>query len=198
MGVPASRGETGLRPAELGDDVLVERVKSGDRAAFRELYLRHARGVATALVRLVGDADLDDIVQDTFLRASDRMESLRSPSHLRAWLVTIAIRIAHSRRVRRRRRDGLLRAFGLQTPQASDPRDRAPADDLSDALARLPEDVRVPWFLHHVQGERLEDVAALFGVSLATIKRRIASCEEKLERRLGGPAWPRGREGGAA
>ncbi len=198
MGVPAPRGDAGLRPAELGDEVLVDRVKSGDRAAFRELYLRHARGVATALARLVGDADLDDIVQDTFVRATDRMDTLRSASHLRAWLVTIAVRLAHSRRVRRRRREGLLRAFGLQTPQASDPRDRAPADDLSDALARVPEDVRVPWFLHHVQGERLEDVAALFGVSLATIKRRIASCDAKLERRLGGPALPRGRDGGAS
>jgi RNA polymerase sigma-70 factor (ECF subfamily) len=176
----------------------VARVRSGDRAAFRELYLRHARGVATAVARLVGDTDLDDIVQDTFVRATDRLASLRSPSHLRAWLVTIAIRLAHSRRVRRRRRDGLLRAFGLQAPQSSDPRDRAPADDLSDALARLPEDVRVPWFLHHVQGEKLEDVAVLFGVSLATIKRRIASCETKLERRLGAPAMPRGRDGGGS
>jgi RNA polymerase sigma-70 factor, ECF subfamily len=198
MGVPASRGDSGLRPAELGDDVLVGRVKGGDRAAFRELYLRHARGVATAVARLVGDADLDDIVQDTFVRATDRLDSLRSPAHLRAWLVTIAVRIAHSRRARRRRRDGILRVFGMQTPQSSDPRDRAPADDLSDALLRLPEDIRVPWFLHHVQGERLEDVAALFGVSLATIKRRIASCESKLERRLGGSPLPRGREGGAA
>ena len=178
--------------------MLVGRVKSGDRAAVRELYLRHARGGATAVARLVGDADLDDIVQDTFVRATDRLDSLRSPSHLRAWLVTIAVRIAHSRRVRRRRRDGILRVFGMQTPQSSDPRDRAPADDLSDALLRLPEDIRVPWFLHHVQGERLEDVAALFGVSLATIKRRIASCESKLERRLGGSPMPRGREGGAA
>jgi RNA polymerase sigma-70 factor, ECF subfamily len=198
MGVSAPRDEPGPRPAELGDDVLVARVRSGDRAAFRELYLRHARSVATAVARLVGDADLDDIVQDTFVRATDRLASLRSPSHLRPWLVTIAIRIAHSRRVRGRRRDGLLRAFGLQTPQSSDPRDRAPADDLSDALGRLPEEVRVPWFLHHVQGERLEDVAVLFGVSLATIKRRIASCESKLERRLGGPVAPRGRDGGGS
>lgn len=198
MGISAPRGEAGPRPAELGDDVLVARVRSGDRAAFRELYLRHARGVATAVARLVGDTDLDDIVQDTFVRATDRLDSLRSPSHLRAWLVTIAIRLAHSRRVRRRRREGLLRAFGLQAPQNSDPRDRAPADDLSDALARLPEEVRVPWFLHHVQGERLEDVASLFGVSLATIKRRIASCETKLERRLGGPAMPRPRDGGGS
>lgn len=186
-----------MRPAELGDDVLVVRVRGGDRAAFRELYLRHAKSVATAVARLTGEAEIDDIVQDTFVRATDRLASLRSPSHLRAWLVTIAVRLAHSRSVRRRRREGLLRAFGLQTPHASDPRDRAPADDLGDALARLPEDLRVPWFLHHVQGERLEDVAATFGVSLATIKRRIASCEQKLERRLGAPAMPRGRDGGA-
>lgn len=169
------------------DADLVAAAVGGDRAAFRAIYLRHARYVAGAIGRWLGDdAELDDIVQDTFVRASQRLASLRSPGHVRPWLVTIAIRLTHSRIVVRRRRGGLLRAFGWQSPRMSDPDDRAPADELSAALVAVPEDLRVPWMLHRIEGERLEDVAASCGVSLATIKRRIAACEQRLERRIGG------------
>lgn len=177
-----------LRAAEPDDEVLVARCRAGDRAAFRELYLRHARYVAGAVARWLGDdAELDDIVQDTFVRAAERLDSLRQPALLRPWLVTIAIRLTHSRMVRARRRGSLLRLFGWQTPQSSDPRDRAPADELGAELARIPDGLRTPWMLHHIEGERLEDVASTCGVSLATIKRRIADCEQRLTLRLGAP-----------
>lgn len=185
--------EAPLRLQEQDDAVLVARAQGGDRAAFREIYLRHARYVAGAVARWLGrDAELDDIVQDTFVRAAERLGSLRSAVHVRPWLVTIAIRITHSRLVRERRRTSLLRFFVALQPQASDPRDRAPADELGAALVRMPEDLRVPWMLHRIEGERLEDVAITCGVSLATVKRRIAECGRRLEREQALPA------GGAA
>jgi RNA polymerase sigma-70 factor, ECF subfamily len=183
MAFSASAPEPALRLHEQDDGVLVAKVQGGDRAAFRELYLRHARYVAGAIARWLGrDADVDDIVQDTFVRAAERMDSLRSADHVRPWLVTIAIRITHSRLVRERRRSAIMRFFLAQQPQSSDPRARAPADDLGAALVRLPEGLRVPWMLHRIEGERLEDVAITCGVSLATIKRRIAECGRRLER----------------
>lgn len=173
----------GLRLQDHDDATLVTRAQGGDRAAFRELYLRHARYVAGAIGRWLGrDAELDDIVQDTFVRAAERIGSLRSASHVRPWLVTIAIRITHSRMVRERRRSALLRYFVAQQPVSSDPAVRAPADELRAGLVRVPEDLRVPWMLHCIEGERLEDVATTCGVSLATIKRRIAECGRRLER----------------
>jgi RNA polymerase sigma-70 factor (ECF subfamily) len=179
--VPAQR--LAPSPAPDPDEVLVERILRGDEDAFRRLYLRHSRYVAGVIVRLTGDdADLDDIVQDTFVRAAERLGTLRSADHVRPWLVTIAIRITHSRLVRERRRTSLLRFFVALQPAASDPRDRAPADDLGAALVRLPDDLRVPWMLHRIEGEKLEDVAVTCGVSLATIKRRIAECERRLEK----------------
>lgn len=178
-----------LRQPSDSDEVLVERVRLGDEQAFRALYLRYARYVAGVVVRLMGDdAELEDIVQDTFVRAAERLDGLRSPSHLRPWLVTIAIRFARDRWARRRRRGVLTRAFGDGSPRASDPRDRAPADELYDALDRIPDKLRVPWFLHRIEGEKLEDVATYCEVSLATVKRRIADAQTRLDRRLGGRA----------
>jgi len=180
--IPASAGDARLRLQAADDAVLVSRARGGDRAAFRELYLRHARYVAGAIARWLGQgADTDDIVQDTFIRAAERLGTLRSPDHVRPWLVTIAIRLTHSRLVRERRRTALLRFFVAVQPTSSNPRDREPADDLSAALVRMPEGLRVPWMLHRIEGEKLEDVAVTCGVSLATVKRRIAQCERRLE-----------------
>lgn len=168
------------------DEVLVSRVLRGDTAAFRDLYGRHSRYVAGVVHRLMGDdAELEDIVQDTFVRAAERLSTLRAPAQLRPWLVTIAVRLTQSRLTRRRRRSWIRQQFTRAAPTASDPRDRAPADELYSALDQVPDKLRVPWILHRVEGCTLEEAATSCGVSLATVKRRIADAQVRLDRRLG-------------
>ena len=157
----------------------------GDDEAFTVLYQRHARYVAGVVYRILGsDADVDDVVQETFLDARAGLASLADARALRGWLVTIAVRRVH-RLLRRRRRRALL-FFGLvdTSPRSSDPRDRQPADDLYDALERLPPDLRLPWTLARVEELTLPEVAEACEVSLATVKRRIAEAEERIARRL--------------
>lgn len=73
-------------------------------------------------------------------------------------------------------------------PRASDPRDRQPVDELYEELERLSPDLRIPWTLHRVEQLTLPETARACELSLATVKRRIAEAEERLERRLGRPA----------
>lgn len=168
------------------DEVLVSRILRGDAHAFRELYGRHSRYVAGVVYRLMGDdADLEDIVQDTFIRAAERLDSLRNPAQVRAWLVTIAVRLAQSRMTRRRRRHWLRQQITCAAATVSDPRDRAPADELASALEQVPPKLRVPWILARVEGLKLDEVAHSCGISLATVKRRIAQAQARLDRRLG-------------
>ena len=80
-----------LVPGPVDDSGLVVRIQSDDEAAFTELYLRHARYVARVVYRLMGDdAELDDIVQDTFVDAADGIASVHEPASIRRWLVVIA------------------------------------------------------------------------------------------------------------
>ena len=185
MEVCAANARPPAPGAAPADAVLVERILRGDRQAFRQLYGRYARYVAGVVVRWMGDDhELDDIVQDTFVRAVDRLGGLRSPGHVRPWLATIAVRFARERVARRHRRGRLVRELQHHQPAASDPRDRVAADELYGALERLPDKLRVPWFLARVEGEKLEDVATACGVSLATVKRRIAAGQARLDRRM--------------
>ena len=183
-----------LRAALAVEDVVSQvasRVVSRDisrdvgASDFEALYAKHARYVAGVVHRLMGqDGEVDDIVQETFVDAIEGLERLRDPSAVRAWLVTVAVR--RTRRVLASRRRRMMFAFWTVdfAPRASDPRDRAPVDELYDALARVPADLRIPWVLHRVERLSLPETAAACEVSLATVKRRIKDAEERIERRL--------------
>lgn len=172
---------------EPADAVLVGQILAGDPSAFRQLYRRHARYVAAVVVRVCGDdIELDDILQDTFVRVVQRLDSLEDPARVRPWIVTIAVRMASERLQRRKRRGRLQSAIAPHHPRTSDPRDRARADELYAALDQIPPKLRVPWVLSRVQGEPLETVANMCEVSLATVKRRISQAQTRLDRRLGG------------
>lgn len=153
---------------------------------FEALYAKHARYIAGVVHRLMGDdGELDDIVQETFVDAIDGLARLQDPSAARAWLVTVAVR--RTRRVLGRRRRRMMFAFWATdfAPRSSDPRDRAAVDELYDALARVPADLRIPWVLHRVEHLSLAETARACEVSLATVKRRIKEAEDRIDRRLG-------------
>jgi RNA polymerase sigma-70 factor (ECF subfamily) len=170
----------------ITDAALVERARQADEAAFAALYRRHARYLAGIVYRLMGDAaELDDIIQETFVQAGDALAQLDRPERVRAWLVTIAVRRAHRHLARRRRRWFLLRDLAEIAAPASDPADRGEVDELYRALDRLPRELRIPWMLHRIEQFTLPNVAEACEVSLATVKRRIAEAERRLERRRG-------------
>jgi RNA polymerase sigma-70 factor (ECF subfamily) len=173
-------------PVSSPDSVLLERMRRGNDRAFAELYARHARYLAGAVYRIMGnDADLDDIVQESFVDAASGPEP-ESGMEVRAWLVRIAVRHARKILARRRRRRFLGLELGRVSATSVDPR-QSDLRDLYAALDRLDPDERIPWILNRIEGASLEEVASHCGVSLATVKRRIVKADERLERRLRAP-----------
>jgi RNA polymerase sigma-70 factor (ECF subfamily) len=174
-----------LRATEQDDETLVARVLDGDESAFTRLYRRHARYMAGVAYRLFGeDSELDDTVQEAFLEAVRSLPKLQDPSRLRSWLVTITVRTVHRRLAKRQRRRRLGDAIVDVAPQSSDPADQSSLDDLYEALDQIPEDLRVVWVVHKIEGATLPETAKMCAVSLSTVKRRIADAEKRLARRL--------------
>ena len=172
-------------PGPVDDSGLVVRIQSDDETAFTELYLRHSGYVARVVYRLMGDdAELDDIVQDTFVDAADGIASVHEPASIRRWLVVIAVRRVRRTLARRRHRRWFGGQMAEMAPRASDPEDRRLVDELYDVLNRLPDQLRIPWVLARVEQQPLKDVAEACAVSLATVKRRIAEADDRLERKL--------------
>ena len=150
------------------------------------LFRDHAGFVAALGTKLLGrEAEVDDLVQDVFIRAMRGLKNLRDPGAVRGWLAAIAVRQASSRLGRRR----LLRALGLDSPQdyewiadeSLDEQDRAALVDVYRALDNLPPRLRIPWVLRFGQGEQLDAIATLCGCSRATVKRRLDAAQAQLE-----------------
>jgi RNA polymerase sigma-70 factor (ECF subfamily) len=167
------------------DAGLVLRAREGDRGAFRELYARHARFVAALAFRMLGREDeVDDVVQDSFIAAARGLDTLREPAGFRYWLRTIGVRTCIQHLRQRKRRDARATEVGQHAARSSNPEDAEAARHLYQVLDHIPDDLRVPWILYKVEGLNLNEVAQSCDVSLATIKRRLRTADERIERRL--------------
>jgi RNA polymerase sigma-70 factor (ECF subfamily) len=166
------------------DRTLVARAASGDGRAFTALYRRHARYVAGVAFRLLGDeSELDDVVQETFVDAHDALSTIRDGATVRGFLATIAARKVARRIARRQRQRWFASLFGRGAPIADHPAVESEAFALYQALETLSVERRMPWTLHVVEGMTLPEVASTVGVSLATVKRRIAEANAMLLKR---------------
>jgi RNA polymerase sigma-70 factor, ECF subfamily len=182
---PAGAPRSALGPS---DGALVLAARAGESWAREALFRRHLPTATGIALRLIGrDADLDDLAQDCFVAALRGLNRLQDPQAFAPWFAAIVVRT--SRKLLRRRR--LARALGLFRPEPIDvdslvSRD-APADVIAELRAiyalveELPPGVRVPLILRRVEGYSLDVVAQLTGASLATVKRRVAEGEQRLE-----------------
>lgn len=181
--MPPSR--TAVLAPSLAASALLERLRADDATAFTEVYLRYARYIAGVVYSLLGDdGELDDVVQETFVDAQAGLANIEEPAAIRRWLVVIAIRRVHRLLARRRLRRWTTWKLAELAPRASDPRDGRRAEELYDALDRIPAKLRVVWILTRVGAMPLHEVAGVCEVSLATVKRRLVEADARLERRL--------------
>lgn len=156
-----------------------------------EAFRAHASYLSGVAYRILGRADeVDDVVQDVFLRAMRGLAAVRDPGAVRPWLATITVRVALRRLRSRWWRD----LFGRQAQNAghlhvmeastTSPEQGALVRELYGVLDRVPVDERLAWSLRHIEGEQLETVALLCGCSLATAKRRIAKAQARIAKGL--------------
>lgn len=180
-------------PARIDDAELVARARGGDRWAGEALYRRHAPDVIRVSTLLLGrGAEVDDVVQDAFVKALRKLDSLRDPASFGGWVARIAANLSRSRLRRRAlfRRLGLDRGdeeIGLDqlAVESVSAEDRAELARISVALRELPADVRVAWTLRRVEGWPLGEIGEAVGASLATVKRRVAAADEVLRAHVG-------------
>ncbi len=174
---------------EDDDAAAVEQAKQGSRLAKQALYVRHvelALGLAHRL--LGGGGDVDDVVQDAFIKAFSRLQQLRDPTRFRSWFSSIVVNVArrYLRRQRLRSRLGIgstmSHAIDSVASDAASPSVRAELRDVYQRLCRMPTDVRIAFTLRYVERLQLEEIASLTQASLSTVKRRIQHAERKLRR----------------
>ena len=157
------------------DAQLVERVRAGDRSAFEALvamYLPRACAVARAVLHDV--AATDDVVQESFIKAYERLGQLADPSDFPAWL-TVIVRnqaISHLRQAMRHPTVPLDAVPEPVDAVASSP-DNEPLERLRQVLPRLKPEYREVLRLRYEAGLDHPALAATLGISLANLEKRL-------------------------
>jgi RNA polymerase sigma-70 factor (ECF subfamily) len=167
------------------DAELVELTRQGNRDAFGELYDRYAplvRAICADRTRELAAAQ--DLAQDVFVRAFERLPELREPARFGAWIVSIA-RLASKEWARRRQRAArhLAQEFAEEVECVA-----TAADDrlttLLDLLAGLPETERLAVHAFYLQGQNAERAAATLGLSRSGFYKILQSARRRLALRF--------------
>ena len=184
----------------------IERLKRGDAAAFETLVNERSGEIYGLLYRLTENAEeARDLTQETFLRAFQSIVHFRGDSDLRTWIYRIAINQARNRWRwwRRRRRDATVSIdapeFGggrlgliatLKSNTIKDPEQDTLANEreraLKKALSSLRRVYREAVVLRDIEGFAYEEIAATLGISVGTVKSRLARGRQELRRKLEG------------
>ena len=169
-------------PSATDDDLVRAVARDGSERAFGMLYRRHtARAYQTAWRILGGSrADVDDAVQEAWIRAIGSLDSRRAGSDFGAWLRSIAAHIAVDI-VRRHQRI----VFDADIDPALEDRDDAAERlDLESAIEALPPGYRTVLVLHDVEGFTHDEIATQLGITAGTSKGQLFKARRAVRARL--------------
>jgi RNA polymerase sigma-70 factor (ECF subfamily) len=168
------------------DAELVQAARRGEKLGFARLMQAHQQGVRGFLRRACGNADeADDLAQETFLSAWERLGQFRGESSLRSWLCGIAYKkMLASRRSSSRARAREHKYFE-ESDQTASPGDLSMNAPLREALAALPVDQRACVALCLAGGYSHAEAAEALEMPLGTVKSHVNRGRERLLAALG-------------
>jgi RNA polymerase sigma-70 factor (ECF subfamily) len=171
----------------VDEQARIARVRIGDAVAERELYEAHVDRVYRLAHRMAGDLVLaQDITQDTFIRAFDRIGEFRGDAAFSTWLHAIGTTVALNtlRKVKRfrARETDLEEAGGV----GSNVREADPdlKEKLRTAIDDLPEKYRMVFIMHDVEGFKHHEIAECLGMPVGTSKAQLSRARARLRESL--------------
>jgi len=187
------------------DKMLIARFKSGDESAFEEMVIRYRDRIFARVFQLLKNRqDAEEVTQDAFMRAHKGLENFRGDSSFSTWLFQIATNLAHNKYWYwwRRKRDQSI-SLGQKLSDESEstlvdilpaegenPGETAVTQELVDRIAEcmnyLTPKHKEILTLRNVKNLSYEEIADHLGISVGTVKSRIARARENLREKLGG------------
>ncbi len=168
-------------------NALISRARDGDKQAFEQLYRENVGRVYALCLRMMGDSAMaDELTQDAFVRAWQKLDSFRGESAFSSWLHRLTVNlILQNRRSDRRRSSWLVTSDDPELVGATPTESPiATAIDLEDAIRRLPPGAREVFVLHDVEGYRHSEIAELAGIAPGTSKAQLHRARRLLRETL--------------
>lgn len=190
-------------PAPSDTDLqLVERTVAGDQRAYELLVLKYQRRIERLIARMVRDTDLvQDIAQETFLRAYRALHQFRGEAQFYTWLYRIAVNTA-KKALLDMKRNPVVTESALQASDDEDETSRPGNEPINEetpetvlaaqeiaaavnaAMDALPEDLRQAVTLREIEGLSYEEIATAMGCPIGTVRSRIFRAREAISARV--------------
>ena len=184
------------------DALLVDRVKRGDMQAFEMLVVKYQRRIQRLVARMMRDPEqVEDVAQETFIRAYRALPQFRGESAFYTWLYRIAVNTA-KKTLMDMKRDPVVTESALasrsesnetsslenelssaETPEAV-LASREIARTVNAAIESLPEDLRQAIVLREIEGLAYEEIASVMNCPIGTVRSRIFRAREAIAERL--------------
>jgi RNA polymerase sigma-70 factor (ECF subfamily) len=174
---------------DTGD--LVRRARAGDAAAFEQLVRLHLRAAYSVAYGVTNDpSDAEDVTQDSFIAALERLDECQDPDRFSGWL----LRIVRNRALNLRRAQSVRAAQPLTdivaAPAASNPEHDASRaqlrEELTAALGELTETQRQVVLLHDLEGYRHREIGDVLGISEGASRFHLSTARAALRGLLTG------------
>ncbi|UCC72520.1 MAG: RNA polymerase sigma factor [Gemmatimonadota bacterium] len=160
-----------LRPVDADDAVLAA---AGDAGAFERLYNRHVPRIHSLVRRMIGADLADEVTQDVFVRAWQKLGSYRGEAAFGTWLHRVAINVILGRRKQLGiRRERFVEGEGVVGRLSSNPKGAETAIDFETAIELLPDGAQQVFVLHDVEGYKHGEIAQMLGISSGTSKSQL-------------------------
>lgn len=171
--------------ANASDARLIEEIRQGERMAYAELVRRYEKKMLRTIYRIVGNVETaEDLTQEAFLKAYDRLDKFDSSRRFSPWLFQIGVNgaIDWLRRNRRRQQVSLqdmTKGEGTFDVADTDPRPRADlSQEVHFILDQIPLQYRTVLMLRDLEGFPCSEVAAIVGRREPTIRWRLLKARE--------------------
>jgi RNA polymerase sigma-70 factor (ECF subfamily) len=174
----------------LDDQCLIDACRSGKTEAFGVLVSRYQDRLYPTVFRLTGCAeDALDLLQEAFLRAYEKLDRFHGESSFYTWIYRIAVNLALSDRRKRRHESSAALPGDPSGDRALDdpsvPLERAERDErIQEALDALAPDHRAVVVMKEYDGLRYEEIGAMLGVPVGTVRSRLHRARCELRERL--------------
>jgi RNA polymerase sigma-70 factor, ECF subfamily len=198
--VPVTQAPVSTSPGnrEL-DQILVVRAQQGDKKAFGMLVEKYHRKLGRLLGRMIRDqAEVEDVVQESFIKAYRALPNFRGDSAFYTWLYRIGINTAKNYLVSMGRRPQVMQEVEIEdvenfeggyemrttdTPETA-LMTKQIAQTVNDTVAALPEELRTAITLREIEGLSYEEIATLMQCPIGTVRSRIFRARETISEKL--------------